>query len=125
MKYFCTAIMALVFSAAAHAELCDSNCLPDDFYMNPAPTRCKSKVEKQNPELAREAGAKHEKKPNLIEEIEQGETSLKGKKAKKVIRLLKRKDTVAYSFSNKDAAWLSIANSKTCKVILTTHLGEF
>lgn len=89
-----------------------------------ADSRCQYAVEEQSPGLANVSVTRPEAKNHLAHQIEWGHTSLEGAKAKTAVRLLRRPDSSAFTFSNSVGVWLSVADS-TCKVLLTKQIMKY
>jgi hypothetical protein len=106
MKYVIFALLALSASSSFAAD------------------RCKASVDEQSGGLADESSGVREKKSNIIAQIKAGETILDSVKEKRVLRLLERSGTIAYSYSNDAGTWLAIADANSCKILYVTQIEE-
>ncbi len=86
--------------------------------------RCQTAVERQEKSLASESLATPQDKAKLIKQLADGEFTTSKREDAQLLPLLQREDTLAFSFSNDAGTWLSIADAKSCKVLLTLQAVE-
>ena len=87
-------------------------------------TRCMLAVERQEDGLSSDSQASSEDKEDLIKQVAGDELILTKEEAAEVLTLLRRSDTLAFTFGNDAGGWLTIADAKTCKVLLTLQIQE-